>query len=249
MKRVQDKVAIVTGAASGIGKATATMLALHGAKVVLTDRESGVKELAGELREAGLEAIATLQDVSSEEDWQNVIETAIRYYGRIDILVNNAGTGSPQNVTETPAEKWDQVLAVNTRSVFLGMKYAAPEMKKVGGGSIINMSSIYTLIGTGGSAAYHASKGAIRGLTKTAAIEFAKDRIRVNTIHPGVIETPMTQKKLSDKEIRAKHQEMTPWPEFGKPEDIAYGALYLASDESAFVTGAELVIDGGYTAM
>ncbi|ANY68459.1 hypothetical protein BBD42_19755 [Paenibacillus sp. BIHB 4019] len=249
MKRLQNKVALVTGAAGGIGAAIAAVFAAEGAKVVLTDlSEAALKETAEAIRETGGDVYPLAQDVSSEQQWQHVIQQAVQRYGKLNILVNNAGIASPFNVEEETVERWDKVQSVNSRGVFLGLKYAVPEIRKAGGGSIINISSIFGIIGAGGEAAYHASKGAVRLLTKTTAIDLAKDFIRVNSIHPGMIETPMTEHKLANPAGLEAAKQVTPWPRLGKPTDIAYGALYLASDESTFVTGSELVIDGGWVA-
>ncbi|MEH7505514.1 glucose 1-dehydrogenase [Neobacillus drentensis] len=249
MSRLQGKVAIITGAAKGQGLAEAKLFAKEGAIVVITDiSEDGINRAAVEINETGGTALPIVQDVSSESDWKKVIKVAVEEFNKIDILVNNAGIPSRKNVEEETLQEWEKVQAVNSTGVFLGMKYAAPEIRKAGGGSIINISSVYGIIGVGGYAAYHASKGAIRSLSKTAAMDFAKDYIRVNTIHPGIIETPMTQDLFEDVEALNWLKGVTPWPRLGKPEDVANGALFLASDESTFVTGAELVIDGGWIA-
>ncbi|PWA13066.1 short-chain dehydrogenase [Pueribacillus theae] len=249
MKRLEGKVAIITGAANGQGVAEAKLFASEGAKVIVTDiDEVGVKKTAIEISNLGGSAFPLQHDVSLEEDWKIVVKTSIEQFGRVDILINNAGIPSRKNVEEETVEEWDKVQAVNSRSVFLGMKYTVPEIRKVGGGSIINVSSVYGIIGVKGYAAYHASKGAIRVLTKTAAMDFAKDLIRVNSIHPGIIETAMTEDLYADEETLNWLKDVTPWPRLGKPEDVAYGALFLASDESTFITGSELVIDGGWIA-
>jgi cyclopentanol dehydrogenase len=249
MNRLQGKVAFITGAAGGIGAGIARLFAIEGAKVVLAGRtEKGLRKVADEIQEQGGEAFPLVLDVSSEQDWKDAIRQTIDQYGMLHVLINNAGILLREGIEETSLESWEKIQAVNSRSAFLGMKYAVPEMRKVGGGSIINMSSIYGIVGTGRYAAYHASKGAIRLLTKTAALEFAKDRIRVNSIHPGFIETPLNEESFSNEKILKQFQELTPWPRLGIPEDVAYGALYLASDESSFVTGIELMIDGGFTA-
>jgi cyclopentanol dehydrogenase len=186
--------------------------------------------------------------VTSEADWQRAMQTTIGRFGRLDVLVNNAGTGARFTVEETTSEVWDGQMAVHAKGVFLGTKYAIPEMRKVGGGSIINISSIYGLVGSPTSTAYHAAKGAIRLFTKAAAIQYATEHIRVNSVHPGYALTPLTAESYTDP---ARHQwvmERIPLGRLGNAQDIAYGILYLASDESAYVTGAELVIDGGTTA-
>jgi cyclopentanol dehydrogenase len=249
MNRLQGKVAFITGAAGGIGAGIARLFASEGAKVVLAGRtEKSLRKVADEIQELGGEALPLTLDVSSEHDWHNAVDKIIEHYGALHILINNAAILQREGIEETTLEMWEKVQETNTRSVFLGMKHAALQMKKSDGGSIINMSSIYGIVGTGRYAAYHASKGAIRLLTKTAALEFAKDRIRVNSIHPGFIQTPLNKDSFANKKTLEQFQELTPWPHLGLPEDVAYGALYLASDESTFVTGTELMIDGGYTA-
>ncbi|GGH84678.1 cyclopentanol dehydrogenase [Pullulanibacillus pueri] len=245
MDRLKDKVVIITGAAGGQGSLEAKVFAEEGAKVVLTDiSEEGLKRVAAEVEEKGGEALTLVHDVSSDDDWAKVVQHTSERFGAVHALINNAGIITREGIDGTTLEMWEKIQSVNSRGIFLGIKHTAPEMKKAGGGSIVNISSIWGIVGSGGSAAYHASKGAVRLLSKTAAIEYAKDHIRVNTIHPGVIETPM----LATNKNVDKLREQTPWPRLGRPEDIVYGALYLASDESTFVTGTELIIDGGYTA-
>ncbi|MFJ7508913.1 SDR family NAD(P)-dependent oxidoreductase [Peribacillus simplex] len=247
MKRLENKVAIITGAASGQGKAEAKLFSKHGAKVIITDvDETGLSRTESEIKDLGGEVVAIKQNVSSEKEWEHVVATAIEKFGKLDILVNNAGILSRNGLEVASLKEFEQIQSVNTQGTFLGMKYSVPLLKKSGGGSIINISSIYGLVGSEGSIAYHASKGAVRLMSKAAAVELSKSYIRVNSIHPGVIETPMSNDLVTDDGHPLKKK--TPWPELGKPEDIAYGALYLASDESKFVTGSELVIDGGYTA-
>jgi cyclopentanol dehydrogenase len=255
--RLSGKVALITGAAAGIegqlmgfGGAAARLFAREGAKVVLTDiKEDLGFQTAEQIRAGGGEARFVRHDVTSEEEWQEVIQTTIATFGALHVLVNNAGTGARFTVEETTAEIWDGQMAVHAKGVFLGTKYAIPEMRKVGGGSIINVSSIYGLVGSPSSAAYHAAKGAIRVFTKAAAIQYARENIRVNSIHPGYCETPLTIGGYStDQRRREWSLAQTPLGRLGTADDIAYGMLYLASDESAYVTGAELVIDGGTTA-
>jgi len=247
--RLENKVAIVTGASSGIGRGIAEMFAKEGAKVVLTD----VKEDEGNLVAANIienqgEAIFVRHDVSKEEEWEKVINLTKETYGKIDILVNNAGvTGNLSPAESVTLEEWDQVININLKGTVLGMKHVIPELKAVGGGSIVNISSISGIVG-GGSAAYCASKGGVRTLTKNVALDYAKDKIRVNSIHPGVIVTSMTEFITSNEEVAQTMLKDIPLNTFGRPEDIAYGAVYLASDESRFVTGAEFVIDGGQIA-
>jgi cyclopentanol dehydrogenase len=185
--------------------------------------------------------------VTQEADWQQAVATAVSTYGKLDILVNNAGILRRDGIEETTKELWDTILAVNATGVFLGTKYAIPEMRKAGGGSIVNISSISGMVALGGPA-YNASKGAVRVFTKVTAVHHADDNIRCNSIHPGPVRTPMTESTYSDPEMLERRLRDMPLGRLGTSEDIAYGVLYLASDEAAYVTGAELVIDGGYTA-
>jgi len=253
MKRVKGKVVIITGAASGLGRATALLLAREGAKVTVTDiNEVDGKGVAEEIRREGGEAIFIKQDVSSERDWNEVMGRTLEHFGKLDVLVNNAGVFLGKSIEDTSLEEWRRLMGINLDGIFLGTKYAIGAMKRSGGGSIINMSSAGGLVGTNDASAYTASKGGVRLFTKAAAIEFSKAghdyNIRVNSVHPGVIETPMMAPFFEDETVR---KEMTVWHpigHLGEAEDIAYGVLYLASDESKFVTGAELVIDGGWTA-
>jgi len=245
MGRLYGKVAVITGASSGQGAVEAKLFAKEGARVVITGRrEEPLHQLLEEIKEEGGDAISIKHDITSEAGWKKVVQKTVEVYGALNILVNNAGIFMAGNAEETTLEDWNKVMETNATGAFLGVKYVIPEMKKAGGGSIINISSVSGIIGFG-AAAYNSSKGAIRTLTKNVAADYAKENIRVNSIHPGVIDTPMTEKMLNDPETRANLEAMTPLPHLGKPEDVAYGALYLASEESSFVTGAELVIDGG----
>lgn len=246
MKRLENKVAIITGAANGIGKETAILFAKHGARAVVTDiDEKNLNQTMETIKADGGVAIAMKHDVSLEEDWAKVISTTEKKFGRLHILVNNAAKGgNRKGIAESSLEQFETTQAINTRGVFLGIKFGAALMKKSNGGSIINIASVYGLVGSPGSIAYHASKGAVKLMTKSAAIELGKDFIRANCIHPALIETAM----LRADNGRHPYQEKIPLSRLGKPIDIAYGALYLASEESRFVTGSDLVIDGGYTA-
>jgi NAD(P)-dependent dehydrogenase (short-subunit alcohol dehydrogenase family) len=255
MNRMTDKTVIVTGGSSGIGRATCRRLAQQGARVAVTDVQDDAGEaLAAELREAGGEARYWHLDVADEGNVQRVLAQVAEALGGIDVLVNNAGiTGTDKPTDELSEAEWQEVIDINVKGVFLCTKHAVPHMRQRGAGSIINLSSIYGIIGAPDLPPYHASKGAVRLMTKTDALLYAGDDIRVNSIHPGYIWTPLVADLAEAsgqgvdefrRELDAKH----PIGHVGEPDDIAYGALYLAADESKFVTGSELVIDGGYTA-
>ena len=247
--RVAGKVALVSGAARGIGAATAKRLAQEGAAVVLGDvLETEGRQTAAGIVAAGGRATFMPLDVTSAAHWQQVIDAAVAAYGKLDVLVNNAGISGRAAVGETDVETWERVMEINGKGVFLGTKLAIPELRKAGGGSIINISSIYGIVGSETSAAYHASKGAVRIFTKAAAIQYAAEGIRVNSVHPGFVDSPMTAASHALPEVHNLRISRTPLGRMGTPEDIAAGILYLASDESSFVTGSELVIDGGMTA-
>lgn len=253
MGRIPGKVATVTGAASGLGSAISSLFAKEGATVIATDiNTSGGQACVDEILSKGGQAVFIKQDVSLEEDWQKLMAFTIEQYGRLDIHVNCAGVFLDRSIEKMTLAQWRRVISVNLDGVFLGIKYAADVMKKNGGGSIINLSSVGGLVGTVNSAPYNASKGGVRILTKAAAMEFSKAgfdyNIRVNSVHPGVIETPMTAPMINDPEGSQEMLSWTPMGRFGEPIDVAYGALYLASEESKFVTGSELVIDGGWSA-
>jgi NAD(P)-dependent dehydrogenase (short-subunit alcohol dehydrogenase family) len=249
MGRVSGKVAIVTGAAGGMGKADALLLAQEGAKVVVTDiQEDKVNAVVEEIHKNGGEAIGFRHDVTSENEWERIVEETVKKWGKIDVLVNNAGISFPKSLLDTTAQDWDKVMAINLTGGFFGLKHVIPVMQKNGGGSIINISSIAGLTGSNGAGPYTASKGAVRLLTKAVAIDYGKDNIRCNSIHPGYIETPMTEGLFADENMTNWFRSNTPLPRLGKPENIAAGVLFLASDESSFITGAELAIDGGVSA-
>ena len=248
--RLENKVALISGGARGQGAAEARLFAKEGARVVIGDilEEEG-RQVEAEINELGGECLFVRLDVTSESDWQQAAAAATARFGKLDILVNNAGIFKLGSVEDTSEELWDEIMDINSKGVFLGTKVAIPEMRKVGGGSIINISSVAGLIGTAYSAAYGASKGAVRLLTKSTAIQYAGEGIRANSIHPGVIDTPMTAPNLlADDRSRSLSVARHPLGRVGKAEDVAYGALFLASDESSFMTGSELVIDGGLTA-
>ena len=254
MNRLSDKVAVITGAALGLGRATAIRMAEEGASVALLDvLEAEGLDLIQMLRQRGLPAAYWHCDVSSEREVQAVMQAVVEHFGRIDILVNNAGVAGANKPTHEITEaEWDWVQAINVKGVFFCTKHAIPHLKRAEGGSIINLSSIYGLVGGPDVPPYHSSKGAVRLMTKTDALLYAADKIRVNSIHPGFIWTPMVEAHLSAQgdlaEGRKAADSLHPLGHIGEPDDIAWGAVYLASDEAKFVTGAELVIDGGYTA-
>ena len=249
--RLQDKVTFTSGGARGIGGAVARLFAAEGARVAFGDvlEEEG-KRVEAEIQGTGAEALFIPLDVSSEAAWQRAIAATVERFGRLDVLVNNAGIRGEGSAEDTSVESWDAVMAVNAKGVFLGTKLAIPEMRRAGGGSIINISSQMGMVGshTSGSA-YHASKGAVRTFTKSAAIRHARQGIRVNSVHPGPILTPFTESRMDigspDRELFISR---IPMGRIGTAEEVAYGVLYLASDESSFVTGSELVIDGGWIA-
>lgn len=254
MDRLRGKVAAITGAALGIGRATAIRMAEEGAAVALFDTkaEEGTA-LAAELSGRGLKARFWVLDVTREADVARVLDEAAAHFGQLDILVNNAGVAGANKPTDQLTEaEWDWVQAVNVKGVFFGVKHAVAHMRRAGGGSIINLSSIYGLVGGPDVPPYHASKGAVRLMSKTDALIYAPDRIRVNSIHPGYIWTPMVEGFLGGQEdpkaAREQIATLHPLGHLGEPDDIAWACVYLASDEAKFVTGAELVVDGGYTA-
>ena len=255
MARLEGKVALISGGARGQGSVEARLFTLEGAKVAIGDiLEAEGKQVEAEINESGGECLFLRLDVTSEEDWAQAIGATVARFGKLDVLVNNAGIGSTRgpdgqrvSIEDLSGSQWDRVMGVNAKGVFLGTKYAIPEMRKAGGGSIVNISSIAGLVG-GTTAAYGASKGAVRIFTKSTAIQYANDGIRANSVHPGVIETDMTAGMLMDEAGRQSSVARHPIGRLGTSEDIAFGVLYLASDESSFVTGSELVIDGGLTA-
>jgi NAD(P)-dependent dehydrogenase (short-subunit alcohol dehydrogenase family) len=254
MDRVKNKVVIVTGGSLGIGQAACILLAKEGAKVAVTDiLDKEGEKVVDEIN--GFSGVAKFWhlDVSKEKEVQIVFADINKTFGKIDVLVNNAGiSGVSKPTHEITEEEWDRVMAVNVKGVFFCTKYAIPYMQKAGGGSVINLSSIYGIVSAGDVPPYHASKGAVRIMTKTDAFLYAKDKIRVNSVHPGFIWTPMVEnylKSQGDVEAGRKYLDsLHPIGHVGEADDIAYGIVYLASDESKFVTGSELVIDGGYTA-
>ncbi len=256
MDRVAGKVCIVTGAALGIGRACALRLAEEGARVALFDvLDDEGRKLVDELRHRSLDADYWHVDVSREAQVRSAIQGVAERFGGVDVLVNNAGiAGANKPTHELTEAEWDLVQAVNVKGVFLCTKHAIPHLRRAGRGSIINLSSIYGLVGAGDVPPYHASKGAVRMMSKNDALIYAADRIRVNSVHPGFIWTPMVEGFLRDSgaadpvAARGPLDSLHPLGHIGEPDDIAWAIVYLASEESKFVTGTELVVDGGYTA-
>jgi cyclopentanol dehydrogenase len=248
--RLENKVALISGGARGMGAAEARMFAREGAKVVIGDLlEAEGRQVEAEINELGGECVFVHLDVTQEAEWQQAVETAVARFGKLDILVNNAGIALRGVLEDTSSEDWDRVMAVNAKGVFLGTKAAIPEMRKAGGGSIVNISSMSGLVGQSYiQPVYNASKGAVRIFTKSAAIQYAKEGIRVNSVHPGPIDTPMAGERLTNAELQRQADERSPMGRTAHPDEVAYGVLFLASDEASFMTGSELVIDGGATA-
>jgi NAD(P)-dependent dehydrogenase (short-subunit alcohol dehydrogenase family) len=223
--RLEGKVALISGGARGMGAEAGRLFAKEGAKVVLGDV------------------------LEPEADWAAAVTEAERWYGKLDVLVNNAGIGGGNRIEDTTLADWERIMAVNSTGVFLGTRAVIPAMRRAGGGSIVNISSQLGLVGTDNSSPqYQASKGAVRLLTKATAIQYAREGIRANSVHPGPIVTPMTERRRADPAQRQLMISRIPLGRYGEPDEVAYGVLYLASDESAYVTGSELVIDGGWTA-
>ena len=247
--RVAGKVALISGGSGGIGAATAELLAKEGAAVVIADLlEKEGRLVATSINESGGQGLFIKLDVTDEASWGSAVDAAVSNFGKLDILVNNAGVSHRAGLEDTTSDAWDKVIDVNVKGVFLGTKAVIPAMRAAGGGSIINISSIYGLVGSVTSTAYHASKGAVRIFNKSTAIQYASENIRANSVHPGFVDSPMTRAHHDNPNIHQERVSKMPLGRMGEPEDIAAGILYLASDESSFVTGAELVIDGGMTA-
>ena len=247
--RLENKVALISGGARGMGAVEAKLFAREGAKVIIGDvlEEEG-RQVEAEINEGGGECLFVSLNVTSESAWQTAVDATLARFGKLDVLVNNAGIFRTEGVEETTGELWDRMMEINAKGVFLGTKLAIPAMRKSGGGSIVNISSALGLVGSTGAAAYAASKGAVRLFTKSTAIQYAHDGIRANSVHPGIIETPMTAGILADEAALRANIAMYPLGRIGQSKDIANGVLFLASDESSFMTGSELVIDGGLTA-
>ena len=250
MARLAGKVALISGGARGQGAAEARLFTREGAKVVFGDiLDTEGQQVEAEIRAQGGDATYVHLNVTREEDWQRAVQAAETKYGKLDILVNNAAIVIRGSIEETSEDEWDRIMAVNMKGVFLGTKYALPAMRRAGGGSIINISSGAGIApAPGTSAAYAATKGGVRLFTKATAVQHAKDNIRCNSVHPGPIDTLMVRGPQDDSSRLEALVARVPLGRLGTAEEIAYGVLYLASDESSFMTGAELVIDGGRTA-
>ena len=254
MDRVKGKVAIVTGGSLGIGRSACNLMTREGALVAVADvLDSEGRETVRHIQSTGGKAEFWHLDVRKESEVKAVFQAVNEHFGRIDVLVNNAGiSGANRPTHEITEEEWDNLMAVNVKGVFFCTKHAIPYLKKSGGGSIINLSSIYGIVGAGDVPPYHASKGAVRLMTKNDALIYAADNIRVNSIHPGFIWTPMVEEFAGEQgdiaEARKRLDVLHPIGHVGQPDDIGWGIVYLASEEAKFITGSELVIDGGYTA-
>ncbi|MQF69132.1 glucose 1-dehydrogenase [SAR202 cluster bacterium AD-804-J14_MRT_500m] len=247
--RLQNKVAIITGASRGQGAAEARLFSKEGAKVVVADiLESEGQKVVDDINDGGGEAIFIKLDISMEENWTRAINTTIAKFKKIDILINNAAIVILAMLEDTTLQMWDKQMSINARGAFLGTKAVVPAMRQAGGGSIVNVSSLGSHIALPGLSAYAASKGAMRIFTKSTAVEFATDGIRANSVHPGTIRTPMVEEYLKDPEYVRIRMQNCPLGRVAEPEEIAYGVLYLASDEASYVTGSELIIDGGRAA-
>ena len=249
--RLEGKVAFISGGARGMGAAEAILFAGEGASVAIGDvlEEEG-RKVVEQISETGGRAIFVHLNVTSESQWDAAIAATVREFGKLDVLVNNAGIGATSTrIEDTTGENWDRVMEINAKGVFLGTKAAIPEMRRAGGGSIINISSQMGLVGTDISTPqYQASKGAVRIFTKSTAIQYAGEGIRANSVHPGPINTPMTESSRSDAANYELMLSRVPLGRYGESDEVAYGVLFLASDEASFMTGSELVIDGGWTA-
>jgi 3(or 17)beta-hydroxysteroid dehydrogenase len=249
--RLQGKVAVISGAAHGMGEVEAKLFAKEGAKVVIADiLENEAQQVVAAITGTGGEALFVRLDVTKEEDWQEVVSTTVARLGKLDILVNNAGISGTYTSDLMSTEAWDRIMAINARGVFLGMKYAIPAMQKAGGGSIVNISSISGVVGQDYThMAYNASKGAVRIMTKSAAVQYAKDGIRVNSVHPGIMPAMRTSRGSAMPETRQRMLAQVPMGREGRREEVGYAVLFLASDEASYITGTELVVDGGFLAL
>lgn len=248
MGRVQDKVTIITGAARGQGEAHARLFAQEGARVLMTDVLDDLGEaVAAELRDGGSDVQYLHMNVAEEADWEAIVDAALERWGRVDILLNNAGiVGSMKSVQDEDVAAWQRMVAINQQGVFLGIKHAAPVIERTGGGSIVNTCSINGTVGNPGGFSYQASKGAVKMMTRAAAMEYAGRGVRVNSISPGLVMTHMAEEE--GEESNREFAEATPMKRGAQPIEVSYGVLFLASDEASYVTGADLLVDGGYTA-
>jgi cyclopentanol dehydrogenase len=249
MDRLKNKVALISGGARGQGASEAQLFAAEGAKVVIGDvLDDQCRRVADEInRKTGSKnGVAVHLDVTRAADWRSAVETCQQEFGGLDVLVNNAGILNVKGIEDTTEEEWDSIVNINQKGVWLGMKTAIPLMRQRRAGSIINISSVYGIIGSPACSAYHGTKGAVRLLTKAAAVQYARDNIRVNSVHPGPILTPMLEVMAPD-DVQAAI-DLTPMKRGAQPEEVAWCVVFLASDEASFVTGAELVVDGGWTA-
>ena len=247
--RLEGKVAIITGGANGMGAEECRIFAREGAKVVIADiLEDEGRQLEAEIAESGGDAVFARLDVTDEDNWNAVVADAVERYGKLDILVNNAGIGRGSGPDPLSVDAWDALMNINAKGVFLGMKHAIPAMKNAGGGSIVNISSISGIVGQKQvHMGYNASKGAVRIVTKSAAVQYAQDGIRVNSVHPGLM-PPMLTSAANTPGIRSEMLDGIPMGRTGEREEVGYAVLFLASDEASYITGAELVVDGGWTA-
>jgi NAD(P)-dependent dehydrogenase (short-subunit alcohol dehydrogenase family) len=249
--RLEGKVALVTGGASGMGQAEARMFAREGARVIVADvLDAEGRAVADAIAAGGGRARFVRLDVTSEADWTAAVAAAVDGFGKLDVLVNNAGISGTYDPDTLSTAAWDKLMDVNAKGVFLGMKHAVPAMRKVGGGSIVNISSISGFVGQDYiHMGYNASKAAVRVMTKSAAVQFARDGVRVNSVHPGVLPPMRTSKASADPVRRAKMLKGVPMGREGRVEEVAYAVLFLASDEASYITGTEVVVDGGYLAV
>jgi NAD(P)-dependent dehydrogenase (short-subunit alcohol dehydrogenase family) len=249
--RLNGKVALVSGGASGMGQSEALIFAREGAKVVVADLlDADGRQVADKITGAGGQAMFVKLDVSSESEWEKAVKATLDTFGKLDVLVNNAGISGTFETDMLSTAAWDKLMDINAKGVFLGMKTAIPVMQRAGGGAIVNISSISGFVGQSGvHMAYNASKGAVRIMTKTAAVQYAKDGIRVNSVHPGFMPPMRTSKTSADPAWRAKMLGAVPMKREGRVEEVAHAVLFLASDEASYITGTELVVDGGYLAV
>ena len=249
--RLKNKVAIITGASNGMGAAEARLFAEEGARVVIADIEEDRGEVvASEIRSAGGTAVFRYLDVTKEEEWERLVDYTIQSLGKISILVNNAGIANTAYSDQMSVDGWDRFMNINAKGVFLGMKFVIPEMVSTGGGSVVNISSIYGFTGAEkGHIGYYASKGAVRIATKSAAVQYAKQGVRVNSVHPGLMPPMQSSSKLIDGGMRDETRGQVPMGRSGRVEEVASAVLFLASDEASYITGTELVVDGGLIAV